>query len=98
MTAVRKLPQAQEDLLEIWLRIAADSPLRADQFLDFLDGKMHLIATSARMGRLYPDLGEGLRGFPVQDYLIFYRQASQGIEVIRVLHAARDIEALFRDP
>jgi toxin ParE1/3/4 len=95
--AVHKLPQAKEDLLEIWLHIAPDSPIHADHFLDFLDEKMRLLAASPRMARLYPELGDGLRGFPAQDYVIFYRQAPQGIEVVRVLHGARDIENLFRD-
>ena len=97
MNPVLKLPQAQEDLLEIWLRIAQDSPLHADHFLDFLDEKMRLLATSPRLGRLYPELADGLRGFPANDYMVFYREASQGIEVVRVLHGARDIATLFQD-
>jgi plasmid stabilization system protein ParE len=30
--------------------------------------------------------------------LIFYRPVERGIEVLRVLHAARDIAAVFDDP
>src|ERR1700676_4302572 len=97
MSAVRKLPEAQEGLLEICLHIAPDSPFPAGHFLDFLDEKMRLLAPSPRMGRRYPELSEGLRGFPVEDYVIFYREALQGIDVVRVLHGARDIESLFRD-
>ena len=33
--------------------------------------------------------------FPVGNYLVFYRPAIDGIEVIRVLHGARDIPELF---
>ncbi|MGH9438287.1 MAG: type II toxin-antitoxin system RelE/ParE family toxin, partial [Terriglobia bacterium] len=36
--------------------------------------------------------------FPVKDfpkYLIFYRPIRDGIEVVRVIHGARDIPALF---
>ena len=32
-------------------------------------------------------------GFP--NHLIFYRPIGRGIEVLRVLHAKRDIESLF---
>src|SRR6516165_7775081 len=95
MTPVAKLPEAEEDLIDIWLRIALDSPPRADRFLDLLEEKMRLLAGAPRMARLYPELLEGLRGFPVGDYVIFYQEAAQGIEVVRVLHGARDIEALF---
>ena len=34
-----------------------------------------------------------IRGF--ENYLVVYRPIADGIEVIRVLHGARDIEALF---
>ena len=40
----------------------------------------------------------GLRVWQVQgfeNYLIFYRPIERGIEVLRVLHAARDIGAAF---
>jgi toxin ParE1/3/4 len=97
MNAVRKLPGAQNDLLEIWLHIAADSRRHADHFLDRLDEKMRLLAASPRMGRLRPELSAGLRSFPVDDYVVFYREADQAIEIVRVLHSARDIEAIFRD-
>ena len=35
----------------------------------------------------------GIRGFP--NHLIFYRPTDDRIEVIRVLHAARDIETIL---
>jgi len=47
------------------------------------------------MGRSRFDLSPELRGFPVGSHLIFYRPAVDGIEVIRVLHGARDIPKLF---
>ena len=41
---------------------------------------------------------EGLRVWPIQkfrNHLVFYRSAENGIMIERVLHGARDIEALF---
>ena len=41
-----------------------------------------------------------LRMFPIRDfpkYFIFYRPTEEGIEVVRVLHASRDLQALL-DP
>ncbi|MFL5342368.1 MAG: type II toxin-antitoxin system RelE/ParE family toxin [Gemmataceae bacterium] len=94
---VKKLPEAEKDLIEISLRIALDNPFHADRYLDLLDEKMRLLATSPRMGRLHPELSAGLRGFAVDDYIVFYREAIQGIDVVRVLHGARDIDSLFSD-
>lgn len=36
-----------------------------------------------------------ITGFP--NHLIFYRPVEGGIEVLRVLHGARDINAIFED-
>ena len=41
----------------------------------------------------------GLRRFPVSgfgNYLIFYRQIDGGIEVLAVVHGARDIPSLLK--
>jgi toxin ParE1/3/4 len=47
------------------------------------------------MGRIRSDLLPNLRSFPVGNYVIFYFPADDGIEVIRILHGARDIQQLF---
>lgn len=38
---------------------------------------------------------ESLRFWPVYSYLIIYRPNSEPIEVVRVLHGARDISAIM---
>ncbi len=49
------------------------------------------------MGRKPPDLGEGMRSFPVRNYRIYYRQDSRGqVRILRVKHTARDESTLFR--
>ena len=59
------------------------------------------LAKNPRMGVAY-DCGSGrlagMRRLPVREfgsYQIFYRADERAIEVIRVLHGARDIEGLF---
>jgi toxin ParE1/3/4 len=47
------------------------------------------------MGRSRPELAAGVHSFPVARYVVFYRPASAGVEVVRVLHGARDIGATF---
>ncbi len=49
------------------------------------------------MGRDRSQLAAGLRSFPVGNYIIFYMPLPNGIEIIRVLNGAGDIDALF-DP
>jgi toxin ParE1/3/4 len=43
------------------------------------------------------DLIVGLRSFPNGKYLIFYQETANGIEIVRVVHSARDIEQLFNE-
>jgi len=97
MAAIRRTPEAERDLLTIWLSIAQDSPRAADGVLDILDEKFRLLAGQPALGPSREDLADGLRMFPTGRYLIFYRPAPDGIDVIRVLHSARDIPARFQE-
>jgi plasmid stabilization system protein ParE len=93
---VRYTATAKDDLLEIWLVIAHDNPPAADRVLDAIDEAANLLASQPRMGRERPELAPGIRSFPTRTpYIIFYQQAHDGVTVVRVLHHARDIDALF---
>ncbi len=41
------------------------------------------------------ELAADLRSFPFGRYVIFYAPIEDGIDVVRVLHGARDIDAVF---
>jgi toxin ParE1/3/4 len=90
-------PRALTDLAEIWAYIAEDSPERADAFADLLTTKLEALARRPRMGRLRPELAEDIRSFTVGRYVIFYGAISRRVEVVRVLHGSRDIEAIFEE-
>lgn len=47
------------------------------------------------MGRAREELAADLRSFPFGRYVIFYTPVDGGIDVVRVLHSARDIDAAF---
>jgi toxin ParE1/3/4 len=40
----------------------------------------------------------GLRSFPVGRYVIFYLQVQDSLQIVRILHGARDLDAVFADP
>jgi toxin ParE1/3/4 len=49
-------------------------------------------------GQARPEFGARLRSIPVRwysKYLIFYQLLSDGIEVIRIVHGARNLQRLF---
>ena len=93
MDRVDKLPTARSDLIDIWQYIADDSPEDADRFLDTLEEKMSLLGDNPEMGKRREELAEGLRGFPVGNYMIYYRPhgEKEGIVVVRVLNATQNI-------
>jgi len=95
VVVILKRPQALIDLAEIWAYIAEDSIANADAFAALIDKKLHLLAKQPGMGRSRPELGHGLRCFVIGRYVVFYRPSSKGIEIVRVLHGARDIGATF---
>jgi len=97
MSVIIKRPRALIDLAEIWDYIADDSEARADSFVTTIDVKFHTLAKQPGIGRLRDELAAGLRSLPVGRYVIFYLSLADGVEIIRVLHGARDIDIIFHD-
>jgi toxin ParE1/3/4 len=95
MPIIIKRPRARGDLTEIWNYIAADNETRADAFVDLIDQKFQALAGYPNLGRSRDELEEGLRSLPVGSYVIFYRAIPAGVEIVRVLHGSRDLNAFF---
>lgn len=95
---VRRRPLAADDIAGIWDHIADDSLVAADRWIDRLDAQFELLATQPRMGRARDELSPGLRSFPFGRYMIFYEPIEDGVDVVRVLHSARDVDAQFGEP
>lgn len=97
MARVTRRPLATTDILDIWDYIADDSVEQADRWVDRLDEKLALIATQPLMGRARVELDAEVRSLSFGRYVIFYVPTHDGIDVLRVLHSARDIDAMFSD-
>ena len=86
---------AETDYLDIWLYIAQDSVANADGFIDLLHSKHAIILSQPLIGTPRPDFGAEVRSNPVGHYTLFYRLHDERIELLRVLHGARDLPRLF---
>ena len=95
MPQVTRRSLAETDILEIWDYIADDSLGAADRWVDHLDEQFRVLATQPMMGRARDELAPGVRSFPFGRYVVFYVPLDDGIDVVRVLHGARDIDAVF---
>jgi toxin ParE1/3/4 len=87
--------RASADLDEIWSYIAQDNPDAADGFTSTLFSRFSKLAAMPKIGRTREDLSRGLRSFPAGRYIIFYREGGGGVEIVRVLHGARNFPPLF---
>ena len=97
MAEILYRPKARLDLKEVYRYIAEINPDAAANVVRQVAAKARLLAETPRMGQLVENLSPKLRRFPVGVFLIFYREKDHGIEVVRVLHGARDIDAIFQD-
>jgi len=50
---------------------------------------------TASPARRREELAPGVQSFPFGRYVIFYHALGDAIEIVRVLHGARDIESIF---
>ena len=87
--------RAEIDITEILLYIAADNPDAALQLKDRFDEVFEMLLVNPRAGRERAEISSGLRSFPVGNYLVFYRLWASDIGIIRLTHAARDLDAIF---
>jgi toxin ParE1/3/4 len=96
MSRIRISHRAEADLDEIWLHVAETNARAADRFVAKIVKKYQALLRFPEMGTLCEDLAPRLRSLAVGNYAIFYRPIDDGIEIIRVVHAARDLPSLFR--
>ena len=94
MPTLRRHPQAEQDLIEIYQHISRDNPPAAEKLVRAVNAKCETLARSPMIGRARPELREELRSFPYGAYLILYRIIDDGVEIVRVVHAARNLDDL----
>lgn len=89
-------PQAQRDIRDIREFISDYSVAAAGQFMERLESGFSSLADHPFIGRERPELGIDLRSLVVDNYVIIYRPADSGVEIVRVVNGSRDINRLFR--
>ncbi|HEV8047389.1 MAG TPA: type II toxin-antitoxin system RelE/ParE family toxin [Terriglobales bacterium] len=100
MTSFQFTSQALADLVDIWSFIAKDNPAAADRVEDAIFSACELLAREPLIGRERHDLTELPVRFwvlqPYSNYLIVYRPEKKPLQVVRILHAARDLPQTLR--
>lgn len=94
---VRRSTLADRDLDDIWLYIAIDNVTAADQLVDRIAAAEDRLALFPRLGKARDDIAPDLRGWTVGDYIVLYRVTLSHLEIVRIVHGARDLGDLLND-
>ena len=88
-------PLAEQDLEAIADYIAADNPVRALSFVRELRTQCQRITLNPPGYRLRPELGDRIRSCAHGHHVIFFESNSDVVVIVRILHGAGDIPAVF---
>ena len=92
--AIRRSRKARVDLTDIFLYVAECDEIAAKRVLKEIERVCRLVASRPKMGRERPDLKPNIRSFGLMSWIIFYRIDDDFVEIVRVLHSARDLDAI----
>jgi toxin ParE1/3/4 len=98
MSAFLLAPSARVDLEEIWNYYAMElqNLEAADRIRDELFDAFRKLVRTPGLGHFRNDLAaDPLRFWRVRSYLIIYRPEKCPLEIVRILHGARDVQAIL---
>lgn len=91
MPQVLRSHRADRDLDDIVDHIAADNISAAVTWLEGIEALFGLLAAQPELGqKLESRRGKRIRCHSYGRYVIYYQPVAGGVEILRVLHAARD--------
>ncbi len=88
---LRRLPRAIRDVDAIWDWVARDNEDAASRLLQRIVEATDRLTDFPESGTPRPELGRGVRSVVVGNYVVLYRVAPDAIEIVRVVHGARDL-------
>jgi plasmid stabilization system protein ParE len=89
---------AQEDLFEIWCRIAEDSITLANRIEDEFYRLFASLARMPRQGHMRRDLtSRRVLFFPLYSFLVIYQPDPEAIRIVAVLRGRRNIERVLKE-
>lgn len=87
--------EANLDLDEITSYFLSVSVKAGDKFVESFNQKCFYLTQFPYIGKLYPDLGDNLRGLRLERYIVFYQIFPDRLVIVRILNASRDLKSLF---
>jgi plasmid stabilization system protein ParE len=95
-TRFRLTPEARADLREILLDIATDTPDAAERLRSEFYEALQRLAQAPGLGHYHEELLDGrYRFWNFYSYVVCYLWQKKPIQIIAVVHGARDLAAFF---
>ena len=98
MPRLLQTPQSRADIAGIVRYVRNENPRAAIRVLKAIKETLDRLSEFPNMGQARDDLVPGLRSLPVsrfRNYIVYYLPLRDGIDVLRVLHGARDTRKAF---
>jgi toxin ParE1/3/4 len=82
-----------DDASEAYASLSQRSRKAAERLLDELERLVDQLCRFPKIGRRRPQLGAGVRSFPLRRfrYVVFYRIQQDDVMLLRLLHGARRV-------
>ncbi len=94
-------PQAQEDLLDIYVAIGLDNTAAAERMYTVFEERVSMLAQSPRMGMRRKEIAPSTRMLVEGMYLILYETHPdtdegpvEAVEIVRIVHGHRDLNRI----
>lgn len=91
-------PSADADMDGIFAWIARDDPRAAERLIQRIFEVAKRLARFPESGTPRPELGPNARSIVVGRYLILYRIGPDCVDIVRVVHGARELGPLLGRP
>ncbi|TAE56647.1 MAG: type II toxin-antitoxin system RelE/ParE family toxin [Nostocales cyanobacterium] len=88
-------PQAIKDLDSISEYFLTTNIETGEKIFQEFTKKCKNLLQFPKMGRSYEHIRKGMRGIPLNSYIIFYQIVDDNIEILRIVNGRQDLESLF---
>lgn len=87
--------KAKLDIIEIWSGRAKFSRRSANELIDAIEARIHLLPTLPDLGRSRPEAGDpSIRFVSVEGHRVAYAYDDDAVHVLRVVHGSLDLSTL----
>jgi toxin ParE1/3/4 len=97
---IRRTRQLRQDIIEIYYYVYRRSPQAAERVFDAIERSIKALRDIPGAGRLWNSPDPRLEGMrvtvitPYRNFLVFFRSTPTAVEVYRLIHGARQLDAV----